>query len=124
MENPQDVFRKKLWEIIKERGLRQGFAEGVGVNNKWMNDFLAGRKPLSQSKQADVARVLGIQYYEMFKPDTEPLELKTDTGGDNTMDLVMAIERLAKENAQLEMEVERLRAEIASFKSRGSSGSH
>lgn len=64
-----DLFRESLRAILrsKPRGNQGGLAEAVNVGRKHLNDFLGGRKPLSESKREEIAKYLGYNYEDFLR---------------------------------------------------------
>jgi transcriptional regulator with XRE-family HTH domain len=59
-----EIFRETLKHILKaeSRGTQSRIADDLGIPRTAMNDFLGGRKPLSETKREQIANYLGYKY--------------------------------------------------------------
>ena len=63
-----DLFRKRLKAYIKSRprGAQSHLADELGIERRWLNDFLAGRKTMSEDLRERIANHLGYKYEDFI----------------------------------------------------------
>jgi len=63
-----ELFRKTLKSHLKEmpRGTQSRIADELGMERRYLNDFLNGRKMLSESKREEIAEKLGYSYIDFL----------------------------------------------------------
>lgn len=63
-----ELFRKTLKAYLDRmpRGAQSRFADKLGMERRYLNDFLNGRKPFSESKREQISRELGYSYIDFL----------------------------------------------------------
>lgn len=61
---PSDLFSVFFKNYLSDhpRGTQSKIADGIGLDRKLLNDYIHGRKPLSESKRSLIADFIGVRY--------------------------------------------------------------
>lgn len=71
-----EIFRKNLKRHLRKmpRGSQSRLADVLSIGRKHMSDFLAKRKPLSETKREEIANELGYLYEDFLAEGRRLLE--------------------------------------------------
>ncbi len=86
MEN-SELFRKTAKSLIDRmpKGAQVRIADELGIGRTYMNDFLKGRKMLSESKREQIAEKLGYSYIDFLILGREMFSDKRGEHNDETV---------------------------------------
>ena len=69
-----DIFRKRLKELLKQRGIIQkDFAKKIGIDRSYLNMLLSGNKRFNEDTIESVCKALGISINDMFSDGQQSL---------------------------------------------------
>lgn len=71
-----EIFRKNIGSYLDKmpRGTQSELADKIGIGRQHMNDFVKGRKMLSEEKREKIAEALGYSYPDFLKVDFEKFD--------------------------------------------------
>lgn len=101
-----EIFRERLAEILKERGMEQKkLAEMVGVSSKAISAYVRGKADPSLEKFAKIAEALDVSADYLLGLSDEPKPLKQTNNGEPYADEIRTIRKAYRHMSSRERKV-------------------